>query len=68
MMHAGKVTGLSGGEEQPPWDSTLVLFTRAWFAGFCKVQKILLDPANREWGEAVLPHHTTVTMKNKTGS
>ena len=32
------------------------------------MQKILLDPSNRAWGETVVHHHTTVTMKHETES
>lgn len=57
-MHAGKVTGLAGGEKQPPWDShSLGLFARSCFVDFCKVQKTLTVPSSREWGQTSVPHH-----------
>lgn len=67
-MHAGKVIGLAGGEEQLPWDSrSLGLFTWAWFVDFCKVQKTLIDSSSREWGQTVVPHHTMLPRGIKQG-
>lgn len=68
LVQAGSYWASWGRGAEPLGCLSLVMFTSPWFTGFCKMQKVLLDPSNKERGEMVVHHHTTFTIGKKTGT